>query len=52
MMVLGIKREKREQTRDINDIYHSSNLETSRIYDIYMRILFVIVIKDRHRIIY
>ena len=36
----------------INDIYHSSNLETLRIYDRYMRVLFVIVIIDRYRIIY
>ena len=36
----------------INDIYHSSNLETLRIFDRYMRVLFVIVIKDRYRIIY
>ena len=37
----------------IYDIYHSSNLETLRIFDRYMKVLFVItVIKDRYRIIY
>ena len=52
MMVLGIKREKESKQGYINDIYHSSNLETLRIYDRYMRVLFVIVINDRYRILY
>ena len=33
MMVLGIKERKESKQGYINDIYHSSNLETLRIYE-------------------
>ena len=47
-MVLGIKKSEKRANKGISMIF----IIQQRIYDRYMRVLFVIVINDRYRIIY